>query len=168
MRNGLRIIAVILVGIASGGCSGGHSFGVSTLVAGGTDKDGVDCTYSVNELSLDGRVYLILAVDGPVGSSASAGPPARGQLLRPDGRKLDWSCSTADGRAGAVTIDGRAFDLARGGVFLIPAKGSPAGVEQVAVDMARFRGGDVVEELRGLGRGEPRLAAFFARAVGGK
>src|SRR4051794_12254347 len=107
MRRVSRIIAAVLAATAWGaspGCSGGHSWGTASSGVSGLNEGGSTYIYTFNQLSCDGRVYLILAVDGCSGGDLIGGPTARGQYVSPSGRKVAWSCSTADGRAGTVTI----------------------------------------------------------------
>jgi hypothetical protein len=156
------VIAVALTITAWGtlpGCSR-HSWS-----GGGDSAGGVD----IEHRTCDGRVYLVVAAAGCSGgsSSSASGPTGMttgGELNALDGRKIAWSCTTADGTRGTVTVDGQQFDLAGGGVFLVSAKEKKTKVEQLAVDMSKFRGGPVPQELRGLAETHPRIAAFFKEA----
>jgi hypothetical protein len=164
---GLLVVTLTLSAcIATGGCKG-RSWGGGGHAAGGF-KEGVTFNYTIEHLTYDGRVYLVVAADHCSGGSSGSGPTAQGQLNALDGRKLAWSCTTQDGTSGTVTIDGQQFDLAEGAVFLISAKEKQTKVEQLAVEMSKLQGGLVQEKLPGLADTEPRIAAFFKEARGDK
>jgi hypothetical protein len=152
--------------LASLGCKG-RSWGGGGHSAGGV-KEGVKFDYTIEHLTCDGRVYLVLAADGCSGGGSGSGPTAQGQLYAPDGRKIAWSCTTQDGTSGTVTIDGQHFDLAKGAVFLVSAKENKTRVEQLAVDMSKLQGGPVQDKLPALADTEPRIAAFCKGAPGEK
>jgi hypothetical protein len=152
--------------MASSGCKG-RSWGGGGHAAGGV-KEGVKFDYTIDHLTCDGRVYLVLAADGCSGGGSGSGPTAQGQLYTVDGRKIAWSCTTQDGTSGTVTIDGQQFDLAKGAIFLISAKENKTTVEQLAVDMSKLQGGPVQDKLPALADTEPRIAAFFKEARGDK
>src|SRR5262245_49274178 len=164
-----RLLAVTLAVsacMASWGCKG-RCWGGGGHSAGG-ETEGMKFNSTMEHLTCDGRVYLLLAADGCSGGGSGSGPTAQGQLYAVDGRKIAWSCTTQDGASGIVTIDGQQFDLAKGAVFLISAKENKTRVEQLAVDISRLQGGPVEEELPGLADTEPRIAAFFKTARGAK
>jgi hypothetical protein len=152
--------------IASSGCKG-HSWGGGGHAAGGV-KEGVKFDYTIEHLTCDGRVYLVLAADGCSGGDSGSGQTAHGQLYAVDGRKIAWSCTTPDATSGTVTIDGQQFDLAKGAVFLVSAKENKTTVEQMDVDMSKLQGGPVQDKLPALADTEPRIAAFFKEAGGDK
>jgi hypothetical protein len=149
------------------GCGGGHSWG------GGSDgdhgfKDGVTFDYDFKSLTCDGRVFLVLAVDGCAGGSMISSPSAHGVLSAVDGRKIAWSCPTRDGASGTVTIAAQEFDLAKGGAFLISLKANQTKVEQIAVDMSKLQGGKMEEKLNAVSELEPRIKAFLKECRGDK
>jgi hypothetical protein len=148
--------------MASLGCKG-RSWGGGGHSTGGV-KEGVKFDYTIEHLTCDGRVYLVLAADGCSGGGSGSGPTARGQLYAVDGRKIAWSCTTQDGTSGTVTIDGQQFDLAKGAVFLVSAKENKTTVQQLPVDMSKLQGGLVQDKLPALADTEPRIAAFFKEA----
>jgi hypothetical protein len=152
--------------MASWGCKG-HSWGGGGNAAGGV-KEGVKFDYTIDHLTCDGRVYLVLAADGCSGGDSGSGPTARGHLYAVDGRKIAWSCTAPDGTSGTVIIDGQQFDLAKGAVFLVSARENKTKVEQLAVDMSKLQGGPVQDKLPVLVDTESRIAAFFKVARGEK
>jgi hypothetical protein len=55
----------------------------------------------------------------------------------PGDQQVDCRCATRDGTNGVVTINGKTFDLARGGLFLVSTLGNPAQVRQLKRDNLR-------------------------------
>jgi hypothetical protein len=124
--------------------------------------------YTIEHLTCDGRVYLVLVADGCSGGDSGSGRTARGQLYAVDGRKIAWSCTTQDGTSGTVIIDGQQFDLGKGGVFLVSAKENKTKVEQLAVDMSKLQGDKMEDKLTAVGEAEPRIKAFLKECRGEK
>lgn len=143
--------------VTSWGCKKGHGWGYGVHARGGTKET----NYDILHFTCDGRVYLVLAADHCDGGWTESGPTAQGHLRVVGGRKIVWSCATQDGTSGNVVIDGRPFDLAQGGVFLIWAKDKAIKVDQLALDMSKLQGGKVQDRLAALADTDPRLAAFF-------
>ncbi|HEX4609511.1 MAG TPA: hypothetical protein VH092_15035 [Urbifossiella sp.] len=137
----------------SGGWGGGCASHSSDTTTGRID-------YGVTHLTLNGRVYLVLVSAGGAGS-CHAGPPASGTLRTPDGRALEWTCDTRDGRAGRVTIGAERFELDKGAVFLVNLRDGKNVVEQVAVEGAQLQGGNPEDRLKAAANSNERLAAFL-------
>ncbi len=160
-----RLAWILAAGALAAGCSA-HNYNWS---CGSTSSGGL----SVTHLSRDGRMWLVLAAAGctGTGSSSGSGPGGswvQGELRAAGGRKVAWSCQAADGGGGAVTVDGRPFDLAKGGLLLVSLRDNKTEVEQLAVDMAKLQRTSVVRDLRDLAEAEPRLAAFLKGAQAAK
>jgi hypothetical protein len=145
------------------GCS--PTAGKSWGSGGGTvfrSEGGTTTAYTVQRLTCDGSVYLVLAANGCKGSGGGGGSGAsRGQLHTQDGREIVWSCSTRDGKGGNVVVVGQQFDLTRGGLFLISTKDKPTRVEQLAIDAGHLQEGSNPETFPGLANADPRIAAFL-------
>ena len=107
----LLVTLAVSACMASLGCKG-RSWGGGGGAAGGV-KEGVKFDYTIEHLTCDGRVYLVLVADGCSGGDSGSGRTARGQLYAVDGRKIAWSCTTQDGTSGTVIIDGQQFDLGK-------------------------------------------------------
>ena len=69
--------------------------------------------------------------------------------------------ATRDGRSGKVVIDGHEFDLTRGGLFLVSAKGTPVRVEQIPVDAAQLQPCADGKRFPELAPADPRIATFL-------
>jgi hypothetical protein len=115
-----------------------------------------------------GRLFLVWT-DSPRGTSAggSTGGPdgfrADGGFTTRDGRRVPFECTSPDGKGGRVVIDGAAYDLAGGRLFLVATGVGKVQVKQLSKDLAGFR----LEspDFRSLARGEPEVAAFFQAAT---
>jgi hypothetical protein len=123
---GALLWAAFLVGCTvpapKGTSSGGGSFHVD-----GTG--GEICTR-------DGRVILVVWTDDASGSRAGGGDGRwHGEIRTHDGRMVPWSCTTADGTTGTVTIAGADFDLGRGPLFLVTTRGGAPRVQQLLTDV---------------------------------
>jgi hypothetical protein len=139
------------------GKSWGTSAGTVSRFEGGTKT-----SYTIERLTSDGRIYLVLAANGCKGSGGGGGAGAsHGQLYAKDGRNIAWSCSTRDGKTGNVIIDGQEFDLTDGALFLISTKDKPTHVEQLAIEAEQLQEWSNTEKFPELATADPRIAAFF-------
>jgi hypothetical protein len=123
----LTIICAFFVGLGPTGCS--PSAGKSWGCGGGTAvrvEDGATIDYTIERLTCDDRVYLILAANGCNGGGSGGGSGnSSGALYAKDGRLIAWQCSTRDAKSGKVVIDDKEFDLISGGLFLVSTKETP-------------------------------------------
>jgi len=60
--------------------------------------------------------------------------------------EIKWSCETADGVTGTVTIGEEKFDLAKGKFFHVAFDGKKPQIKQLMVDMAKYDEGATTEE----------------------
>lgn len=79
-----------------------------------------------------------------------------------DGRRVQFTGETRDGKSGRVTVEGREYDLAAGGLFLVSARRGYR-VLQLKRDLARFQ--DAQQLFSELRKSDPEVVEFFARAV---
>jgi hypothetical protein len=164
----LSLVAVTLAAcLLTGGCDRSRSWGGGSAGEHGF-KEGVRFDYDIISLTCDGRVFLVLSVDGRAGGSMTVSENTQGVLSAVDGRQIPWSCATRDGTGGTVTIAGQPFDLGRGTVFLISLKANPVKVQQLAVDTSKLQGGKAEEQLNAVGEAEPRIKAFLKECRGEK
>jgi hypothetical protein len=157
------IICALSVGHGPTGCSptAGKSWGCGGGTAVRVD-DGTTTDYTVERLTCDDRVYLVIAANGCSGGGSGGGSGnSTGGLYARDGRLISWQCSTRDAKTGRVVIDGKEFDLTRGGLFLVSAKETPAKIEQVAVDAAQLQAGSDTKNFPELAKADARIAAFI-------
>lgn len=159
----LALVCCFSSGLLLTGCSpsAGKSWGSSGSSAFQSDGQ-TSTTYAIQRLTCDGRVYLFLAANRCKGSGGGGGDGGgRGQFHTNDGRDIDWSCATRDGRTGHVVIDGQKFDLAQGGLFLILTSDPPTRVEQLALDPALLPENPGPEPFTELGKSNPKIATFL-------
>ena len=168
MSGAFRLTAVacgLAAGLGLSGCS--PTSGKSWGAGGGSvtlTEHGSKVSYALGRLMCDERVYFVIVANGFTGVSlsSSGGEGAyRGQLHAKGGDKMDWSCGTKDGHTGKVVIDGREFDLAAGGLFLVSAKEGTPRVEQLAVDVEQLQVCEDAKRFPELGKADPRVAAFL-------
>jgi hypothetical protein len=115
----------------------------------------------------DHRLALVVWIDeGALGSSAiltGDDPRYRGEFLLKDGRKVAWTCSTRDGRAGRVEIADVQCDLAKGGLFLISTKDGGTRVDQLPLDKVEGEFRTAKERLEKLASTDPQIKSFVDR-----
>jgi len=151
----------ILGVIAAPGCGRlGHPWGGGSEGISRSGPDG-EVHLTIQSLTHDGQVFLVLAGDGGSGGNLSVGPTQKGQLPTPDGRSIEWSCNSPDGFRGTVSIDGQEFDLTKGALFLVSTNGDKNKIEQLPVDLSKLQGSDVAQTLEALSEGEPKIAEFL-------
>lgn len=158
MRTVICAATLLLLGCGSLKYESGSWGGGAASHGGDTSTGMVD--YGVTHLSHNDRVYLVFISEGGSGSCHS-GPPASGTFLASDGRAMEWTCETPDGRTGQVTIGAEKFDLGKGSVFLVNLRNGKTTVEQVAVEGGQFKGGVVEDSLEAAAKTNERLAAFI-------
>src|SRR5262249_13537591 len=80
----------------------------------------------------DGRLVVLVWADTHAGTGGTSGGKLHGSLaLEPPGKRIEIDAATQDGRAGTVTIDGKAYDLADGGLFLVSTRDGQVQIRQV-------------------------------------
>lgn len=92
-----------------------------------------------------------------------------GEQTSADGRKLEWYCETSDGKTGSVKINGQAYELGQGSLFLVATKGAELRVLQLKRDTLSLKvGNDPKDGLERLIRGDEEIGPFFAKAAKAK
>jgi hypothetical protein len=91
----------------------------------------------------DGRAFMLCCdVAGGASStgSGSSGPPpvwkSQGSVSAHDGRRVEWKLEITDGRNLKCWVNGKEYDLSKGGLFLVKTKGGKTEVEQVNQDLS--------------------------------
>lgn len=82
----------------------------------------------------------------------------------PDGRRVDCRCATKDGHAGVVTINGQAFDLDQGALFLVSTISGNATIRQLKREMPKLDG----EDFRNLAKNDQEIRDFWTNLAKGK
>ena len=86
-----------------------------------------------------------------------------------DGPRVEFQYEmneSTEGRQGKITINGVAYDLAKGSLFLVSTKGREPAVSQLNRDTLKLKPGK--ESLDALGKNDSEVKAFFTMAKKGK
>lgn len=103
---------------------------------------------------------------GGGGGSASEnmhGIKSRGSLLARDRRRVEFHCETKDGKTGQVKIDGIAYELSNGNLFLVSTEGDKSLVKQLKRDLSTLK--FERESLEAFARNDADIAGFFTKAA---
>lgn len=83
-----------------------------------------------------------------------------GEQVAGDGRKVEWRCTTSDGKTGTVTLNGKDYKLAEGSLFLVATKGER--VAQLKRDLTSVKtDGDAATVFEGVVKGDEEIGRFF-------
>jgi hypothetical protein len=115
----------------------------------------------------DSRIGLVIwsDMDGTRGSTGESGlfqSNYQGFASSPDGRRIDWEWKSSDKKGGAFQINGTAYDLGQGKLFLVSTKGGPVRVTQVNVNLANVTPDP--QRFAALAKSEPKIAEFIAES----
>ncbi len=103
------------------------------------------CYGTVNDIHGDEHwAFMILAdFEGFCNPGTSAAPKGtrkyKGVLRAEDGRLVQWQCETTDGKTGQITINGSAYDLSKGLLFLVSTDSGHVDVQQIEHDLTQFK-----------------------------
>ena len=121
-----------------------------------------------------GTVFLVWgdSPDGDGGDPKSHGDGGRdgtecsGHIGFHKGKKVEFHCKTKDGKSGPVTINGSAYNLADGGVFLVSTTGDDVHVKQLKREMRNQKFDQ--ESLAAFGKGDAEIVGYFAKGAKAK
>jgi hypothetical protein len=123
--------------------------------------------YGQSVSSDDGVVVAIWCADTPGPNDATIEDAFFGYRFTPkgfftfaDGKRIDWRWERPRHKGGDFQIDGRRYDLANGGLFLVSAQDGRLRVTQLDADLS--------QNLDALAKTEPKVAKFLAEAAGEK
>jgi hypothetical protein len=107
-----------------------------------------------------GQGIAVLVWSDLPASTSGSGATATGYRgsLTSDGRRVDITCETKDGKAGKVTLAGKTYDLAAGSVFLIATKTGLPEVRQLKRDISQLE--PTAKSLEQFAKNDPDLAPF--------
>jgi len=100
------------------------------------------------------------------GDGGRDGSESSGHMGSHKGRKVEFHCKTKDGKAGAVRINGAAYELADGNLFLVSTTGAEVRVKQLKRDMSGQKFDQ--ESLAAFGKGDAEIVEFFAKGAKAK
>jgi len=162
LKQCVAFLMMIAIGVATPTFSYAWGIGKETC----STKDGKElCVF---ELFHDGVTYAVFAVAGGEcsGSADFDTGESTGHLRSSPARddrpvEIKWSCDTADGVNGTVTIGEEKFELAKGKVFHVVLDGEKPQIDQLAADMAKYDEGNTVDErLSALAKTARRISPF--------
>ncbi|MBI1916308.1 MAG: hypothetical protein HYS12_16490 [Planctomycetes bacterium] len=103
---------------------------------------------------------------GGISSSNVQGVKCQGSLAARDGRRVEFHCETKDAKTGQVKINGEAYELADGNLFLVFTEGEQSRVKQLKRDISNLK--FERESLEAFGRNDPEIAEFFTKGAKAK
>jgi hypothetical protein len=109
-------------------------------------------------------IAVLLWSNVPAAASGSNGTAsgARGYhgSLTSEGRRVDIECETKDGKTGKVTLNGTAYDLAAGAVFLASGTNGLIHIAQLKRDTSQLK--PTIRSLEEFAKKDPDIAPFIA------
>jgi hypothetical protein len=118
---------------------------------------------ALDAVRVDGQVQVVVVANHITASGASSGQgTVQGRFDTQNKGEIPWSCGFSRDESG-IMINGKPFDHAQGGLFLIDTRAAPASVEQIKLDPADLELSSTIPGLEQLGKDEPRVAAFLEK-----
>jgi hypothetical protein len=159
----LALVAVVTLGLWSRFSPRASAGGGSTSV-GGTSVQYVSA-------SPDGGISLVIWSDltGRAGQQAHSDlfdSHTTGFFSAADGRRVEWGWRDPKEKGGAFQINGTAYDLAHGTLFLVSTTGGQVRVTQLDADLSRVKPDE--QGLEAFAENQPQVAQFIAEASGRK
>jgi hypothetical protein len=133
---------------------------------GGTASIG-DTTVHYVQLGPDGRIGLVVWSDlsgagGQKSESDLFKSTTAGFVSSPDGRRVDWEWKGSREKSGDFQINGSAYDLANGTLFLVSTTRGQVQVTQLDVDLSNIKPGK--QGLEAFANNQPKVAQFISEA----
>ena len=91
------------------------------------------------------------------------GVKCEGSLLARDRQRVEFHCETKDGKTGQAKINGIAYELADGNLFLVFTQGEQSQVKQLKRDVSNLK--FEREALETFGRNDPQILEFFTKGA---
>jgi hypothetical protein len=114
-----------------------------------------------------GTVFVVWsdAAGGGGGNSSGnvQGVACQGSLLARDRPRVEFHCETKDGKTGQAKINGIAYELADGNLFLVLTQGEQSQVKQLKRDVSNLK--FEREALETFGRTDPQILEFFTKGT---
>lgn len=160
------LVALLTISILSVSCQRTTPPG-GNIVSGKLDNAG----YTLLHWDEGLRVMLWVDItDGMHSSgSGSTGDPTyrmEGYAAADDGRRVEWTLQTTDGKRATFNINGQPFDLASGALFLIKLEDERTQVQQVHRDLSTLE--PTNEGCEAFADTDPDVQGFIAAVGGGQ
>jgi hypothetical protein len=136
------------------------------IAAGATGEiDGTYASYG----QVEGFVAAVVWSDLPAVRCSSGTSRGEAQFvahhLDTAGREIRWQSRVSSDRTGAITINGKNYDLADGRLLLATINSGKPIVKQLRYDLEQFDDQDLLESLRGWLGTEAEIRGFFSSAA---
>jgi hypothetical protein len=92
--------------------------------------------------------------------------PRGGFFSSANGKRVEWAWKAPQERGGRFQLNGTAYDLANGTLFLVSTKGGQIRVTQLDVDLSQVQPDK--QGFEAFAKEQPRIAQFFADGAGRK
>ncbi len=89
------------------------------------------------------------------------GDSCRGSLFAENGVKTEFTCKSSNGKQRSAVIDGHAYDLAKGSLFVVSEDGDNFRVKQLKRDLSNLVFNR--ENLQKFARSDKEIKEFFGR-----
>jgi hypothetical protein len=156
-------LALLLVGCSSRPQRPGTGWGSASWIGGGSSYPDTTVTYGIWG---DGMVFVVWSdLSSSSSGNSSAGDKEvvySGTHSSPDGRHVDFQCTTSDGKTGTVMVAGKQLKLEDGSVFLVLTKVDPIQITQLKTDTLSAKWTE--EGWEALVKKDPEFTKFFKAA----
>jgi hypothetical protein len=161
-RSALYYATPLLFAVGAFGCNQNPSGAIGQVNISDTS-----CVYC--SIGNTNKLALVVWIDEPdrnpvrgMGGTA----PFHGRFARKGGGDVPWTGSRHDGKTGKVEIGSQAFDLEKGGLFLVSTQDGGTKVEQLPIETVGGTIQSAKEKLENLAETDPKITAFVNAAKG--
>lgn len=159
------LLALVLIGMAAGGCAPMAAPPDADVIAGGVSGHaGVDFLHWDEGLAIMiWRDFVGESASSATSESAAPGTAPMyklsGYAVSRDGNRFDWEVRTSDGRTAQFWINGTSYDLAGGRLFIVSTKDGGAGIMQLHRDLSGVQ--PTFASCLAFAKNDPELARFI-------
>jgi hypothetical protein len=136
---------------------------VSTTWSAGSSADAI-AGIDEGDAQCIGKMLVIWSAfargGGTSHTSGSDGIRGHGHISGKDDRQIRFEFTTTDGKTGRIVLDGVAYELADGPLFLLRPEGDKLVVRQLKKDLSALELN--AEGFKKFGRNDPEIMGFFS------
>ncbi|HVK13874.1 MAG TPA: hypothetical protein VM597_34345 [Gemmataceae bacterium] len=162
----VRLLTFALLA-ACGGCQPGpgttFSAGPSGCRTWAGEAGGVPGLDGPGQAYYEGKRLLVWAAGASGGGGSTHTARGRtsghGEVIFRDGKTVRFTFDLPEGASGTLDVEGRAYSLADGRVFLLKRAGDGVAVKQVGLDVSGIDPGTA--DFATIGRADPAVKGFF-------
>lgn len=163
MKYGARFTLLLVAHLFLAGCGGGTTPPGPDIVFGTV----ANTSYTFLDWDEGLRILIWTDVTGDAGANGGGSIEdevyrLEGYALSPDGRSFEYGVETADGVTADFWIDGMAYDLEEGALFLVSGEGEEVEVVQLDRDLATLTATN--EGVEAFGRDTAAIAEIMGQA----